>query len=154
MDFTGRCVDGDDLNEQTMEANAFYGNIELYHGRVDKILKLIRDYFDDRQEMCNKQYMAVKLVCGKVAETAQPLEKELTDRIEYWARQDNKPVYDAMYTIDFGNKIFFCKIFDFGPDNNILAGYILEDTALVRTFLAKFSEQRIQEKYERILAIT
>lgn len=153
MDFTGACVDEEYL-EKEMEAQSFYGNIELYHGRVDKILKLIRDYFDHRQEKCNKQYMAVKLSCGEVTETSQELECDVKDAIEYWARQDNQPVYDAIYTIDFQDKIFFCKIFEFGDDNSVLAGYVLEETALVRTFISKFSEQRIQEKYERILAIT
>ena len=154
MNFTGECVDEDNLNNKKMEASKFYGNIELYHGRVDKILELIRDYFDDRQEKCTKKYMAVKIECGEIIESSYELTDDAKERITYWARHENKPVYDVMYTINFFEKIFFCKLFEFGSDNIILAGYVLEETALVRTFISKFSEERIREKYEKILSIT
>jgi len=147
-----KSTDGDNLI-RIMEATKFYENIELYHGRVDKISRLIKDYFDHRKSSYNKEYMAMKIIDNKIVESTEDLTNDIKDRIGYWLRNEKYSLEESIYTIEFKNRIFFCKIFDFGEDNIILAGYVLDDTALVRTFISKFSEQRIKEKYEQILAI-
>jgi hypothetical protein len=146
-----------EITEDRVKAASFYENIELYHNRVDKILKLISDYFDHRKSRCIKKYMAVRVTDGKITESTYELSQDVKDRIKYWLRNEKQEIDDSIYTIEFFDNIFFCKIFDFtensAGNNVVLAGYVLEETALVRTFISKFSEKKIREKYERILAI-
>lgn len=152
MIFSGRKANENDSKNE-MEAVTFYESIETYYRRVDSILTLIRDYFDHRKTLYTKEYMAVKITQGDIIESTQPLNDDIKERIAYWLRHPKTELDDSIYTIEFFDKIFFCKIFEFGKENVVLAGYVLEETALVRTFISKFSEQKIQEKYERILAI-
>jgi len=135
------------------QAANFYDNLELYHKNVDKILELIQDYFDHRKTRFNAKYMAVKVCEGKVLESTEELGEEAKNRIGYWSRNEKTELKDSIFTIEFFDKIFFCKIFEFDEDHQILAGYLLEETALVRTFISKFSEEKIREKYEKLLSI-
>ena len=135
------------------KAANFYDNLELYHANVDKILKLIRDYFDHRKTRFEASYMAVKISEGKVIESTNQLSDEAKDRIGYWARNDKTELGDSIFTVEFFDKIFFCKIFEFDENHQILAGYVLDETTLVRTFISKFSEEKIREKYEKLLTI-
>lgn len=136
-----------------MQAIKFYENINFYHKRVDKVLKLIQDYFDQRKAKCEKEFMAIKIVDGLINKSTRELTDDIKSRIGYWFRNEKIELEDSIYTIEFFGQIFFCKIFEFDENNMVLAGYVLKDTALVRTFISKFSEKRIQEKYEKILAI-
>ncbi len=137
-----------------MQAVKFYENIDTYHNRVDGILRLIRDYFDHRKTKCTKEFMAIRIVEGKISDSTHELTDDVKERVGYWLRKDEKvELEESIYSIEFFDKIFFCKTFEFDNDNTVLAGYVLEETALVRTFISKFSEKHIQEKYEKILAI-
>ena len=134
-------------------AMKFYDNIEIYHNKVDKILKLIRDYFDHRGIACKKEFMAIRIIDNSIEVSTHELSTDIKERVLYWIRNDKEELDESIYTIEFLDKIFFCKIFDFENNNIVLAGYILEETALVRTFISKFNEKKIQEKYEKILSI-
>lgn len=142
---------GKSTNE--MQAIKFYENIDVYHNKVDKIMQLIRDYFDHRKMKCNKEFMAIRIINEKITDSTHELTEDIKERVGYWLRHDKIELDESIYTIEFFDKIFFCKIFDFENDNVVLAGYVLEETALVRTFMSRFSEKRILEKYEKILTI-
>jgi len=142
------------------EADKFYDNVDLYHKKVDKIQKLIRDYFDHTGVPYEKEYAAIKIIKNEVSKSTHELNKDIIERVEYWLRNDFKKeeIENNIYSIEFKDSIFFFKVFDFNEDelgryNLVLAGYLLRDSALVRTFLAKLTEDKIREKYERILSI-
>ena len=152
MDLEKKTIDEGKLSAE-MQAVKFYENIDVYHNKVDKILQLIQDYFDHRKMRCHKEFMAIRIVDGKINDSTHELTEDIKERVGYWLRHDKFEIDDSIYTIEFFDKVFFCKIFDFDNNNVVLAGYVLEETALVRTFMSKFSEKRILEKYEKILAI-
>ncbi len=144
------------IEKELLPTEKFYNDIVLYHDKVDKILKLIRDYFDKRKVKCEKSFIAIEIIKGTVRHSTFELSDDDVERIEVWFRSDKsekKEINNSIYILEIENKIFFCKIFQFKEKNSVLAGYILEDKALVRTFISKFSEQKIKEKYERILSI-
>jgi len=137
-----------------MQSVKFYENIDIYHNRVDSILRLIQDYFDHRKTKYSKKFMAIRVIDEKINNSTQELSEDIKERIEFWLRNDDKAeLEDSIYSIELINQIFFCKIFNFNNNNIVLAGYILKESALVRTFISKFSEKHIQEKYEKILEI-
>lgn len=135
------------------EAKSFYDNLELYHKNVDKILELIRDYFDDTKLKYSKEYMALKIKKDLITDSTHELDQDSIERISFWSRTRNKDDEDVIFTIELHKKIFFCKAFDFQDNELILAGYLLKDSASVRTFLSKFSEEKLREKYEKLLSI-
>jgi len=138
-----------------MQADNFYTNVEQYHVKVDKIHKLITDYFDHRKAQYSKKFMAIEIIEGRIKKITDELSNDSLEKIEFWLRYDDKSeIEDSIYSLELEDQIFFCKIFDFENENVILAGYVLNESTLVRTFISKFSEQKIQEKYEKILAIT
>jgi len=144
----------DENNQKAkMEAVKFYDNIGMYHNRADKVLQLIRDYFDHRKVKCNKEFMAIKIIDCKIKESTHELTSDIMERVGYWIRHEKEELDESIYSIEFFDKIFFCKLFEFDDKNVVLAGYVLDETALVRTFISKFSEKKIQEKYEKILSI-
>ena len=140
-------------NTHQERASNFYDSLELYHSSVDRIFELIKDYFDHRRTRFEANYMAVKILDGKVTESTIELSKEAKDRIGLWIRSKKRELGDSIFTVEFFDKIFFCKIFKFDDSHQVLAGYVLEETALVRTFISKFSEEKIREKYEKLLTI-
>jgi len=97
--------------------------------------------------------MAIKIIDSQIQESTYELTPDIEERIGYWMRHEKIELEDSIYTIEFFDNVFFCKLFEFSQGNAVLAGYVLEETASVRTFMSKFSEKRIKEKYEKILAI-
>lgn len=143
----------EDKSSVGMQAVNFYENIEVYHNRVDGILRLIRDYFGHRKTKCRKEFMAIRIIDGKIVNSTHELTEDVKESVSFWMRNEKIELEESIYSIEFFDRIFFCKKFEFDEHNTVLAGYVLKETALVRTFISKFSEQKIQQKYEKILAI-
>ena len=141
--------------EEILPTEAFYKDIILYHDKVDKILKLIRDYFDNKKAKCEKEFAAIEIIEGSVKEATLDLTSDDKEKIEFWFRNDHEKseLNNSIYSLEFADKIFFCKVFPFQEKNSVLAGYLLNDRAIVRTFISKLSEQKLKEKYEKILSI-
>jgi len=148
-------IDVEDNYSKKLSVQAFYNSIETYHQRVDKILILIQDYFDEhKSKRHNREFMAIEIIYGEVIESTHDLNTELKEKVVSWLRNEKTELEESIYTIELDHKIFLCKIFEFNEGGTVLAGYVLNETAFVRTFISKFSEKRIMEKYEKILSIT
>ena len=144
-------IDSKKMEEKTED---FYNNLQVFHNKVNKILGLIIDYFENRGKPYEPVYVALRLKDNKIVDSNVTLTKTEKIKIENWMLSDEKKELDKnIYKIELKNKIMFCKMFKFDNNNLVLAGYSLKETISVRTFMNSFTEKKIREKYERILNI-
>ena len=129
-------------------------NINQYHEKTHGILKLIVDYFNKTKRSYSKEFAAIRIEGYKVLENTCSLSMNAIEKLEVWAKDDiHEDLFDSIYKLDLDDKVFLFKIFKFSEQDYIFAGYILDDSVSVRSFLASFNEMKIQSKYEKILNI-
>jgi hypothetical protein len=136
------------------EAKKFYMNINDYHEKSYVILKLIVDYFNKTKRNYSKEFVAMRFEHFELKESNITLTEIQKERVEVWLKSsDRDDLFNSIFKIELLDKVFLFKMFEFSEGDVIFAGYALEDSVSVRSFLASFNEMKIQEKYERILSI-
>ena len=139
---------------QKLTESEFYTSLEYFHDRIYNLQKLIMDYFESKRKQCEKTYLGVKIIENHIQQSTIELDKNAEERIINWLRiAYRKEFYHSIYKIDLHEKVYMFKIFEFDVEKLVLAGYLIKDSVNVRLFLSTLSENVIQERYERILAI-
>lgn len=134
----------------------FYNDLNEYHKKTYPILKLIMDYFNNVNRDYYKEYVSFRMENFKVTESTLEWKETIVDRIEVWYSTDDKKndeINDSIFKLEFDDKIYFFKVFDYSGGNAVLSGYCLEDSVSVRSFLSSLNEEKIKERYERILSL-
>lgn len=129
-------------------------NINDYHEKTYFILKLIVDYFNKTKRNYSKEFTSIRFENFKLIESNIELNEIQKENLEVWLRtSDKENIYSSVFKVELLDKVFLFKMFEFDKGNVILAGYSLNDSVSVRSFLASFNETKIQEKCEKILGI-
>jgi hypothetical protein len=141
-------------NEELEGSKRFYIDLKEYHNKTLPILKLITDYFNSVNREYYKEYVSFRMEDYKLVDSTLKWKEKVSDKIEVWYSSDNRKedeIDDSIFEIEFDGKIYFFKVFDYGSGNSVLSGYCLEDSTSVRSFISSLNEEKIKEKYERIL---
>ncbi|MFW6281436.1 MAG: hypothetical protein ACOC1O_01405 [bacterium] len=133
----------------------FYNNISHYYKKVNKILKIIKDFSEQKNKKFETNFIAIHIKDGEILETNEKenFPEDLKRKIEEWYNSNHKTVLkESIYKFEYKNMIFLLKIFKFKDNKDaVIAGYMLNDSLSVRTFLMTLSEKQIEERYEKIM---
>jgi len=137
------------------KAKEFYKNIEAYHSRVRDIIVLIVNFYKNYNVDIDGN-RAMRFKEGKIVETNfENLNEIAKEKIEKWSISNNKiELTNSIYKLDIDNKIFLFKIFRFSEkDEEIFAGYILNESYELRSHIFNFRANEIQNRVDKVLAV-
>jgi len=140
------------------EAKIFYGNLDTYHKKVKDIIKVIIGFYAKYGISSEGEiYKAIRFENNKIVETNIKLSKEEKERIENWLTFGFKvELSDSIYKLDIENNIFLFKMFTFNKNknkNDVFAGYLLEQSYELRSFLLDFRTKKIQKNVNNFVSI-